>query len=120
MEELYSRQLQVIGKHNMKKILNLNILLIGVDSIGQECAKSLSLMGVGNIYIFDDTRYDKNKHYSRVISNKKNSSRDNLSNISKKLISVLNPNVNVIIISKEKPPHHIYHIQYIQYINLKK
>ena len=105
MEELYSRQLQVIGKHNMKKILNLNILLIGVDSIGQECAKSLSLMGVGNIYIFDDTRYDKNKHYSRVISNKKNSSRDNLSNISKKLISVLNPNVNVIIINTSE---HLY------------
>tara|TARA_B110000208_G_scaffold189540_1_gene251298 strand:- start:8124 stop:10988 length:2865 start_codon:yes stop_codon:yes gene_type:complete len=103
MNDLYSRQLNVIGKNNMKKILNLKILIIGSDIIGQECIKSLALMGIGHIYIYDNTLYDKHKHYSRIICRKdQNFKKTPLSCISKNLIHILNSNVNVKIISSDE------------------
>ncbi|KAF9764851.1 Ubiquitin-activating enzyme E1 1 [Nosema granulosis] len=52
-ESLYSRQLYVIGKDAMEKMMNSRILVIGMDGLGQEVVKNLCLMGVSHISIFD-------------------------------------------------------------------
>ena len=66
MDSLYSRQVGTIGKNAMSKLLKLKILVIGCDTIGVECIKSLSLMGVNKLYLYDNTIYN-NKYYGRII-----------------------------------------------------
>ena len=67
MEDKFSRQIGVLGTTTMKKISNLNILVIGADTIGTEMIKSLALMGVKKIYLYDQTIYS-NIHYGRLIT----------------------------------------------------
>jgi len=50
-ESLYSRQLYVIGKDAMEKMMKSRILVIGLDGLGQEVVKNLCLTGVSQIYI---------------------------------------------------------------------
>lgn len=52
-ESLYSRQLYVIGKDAMEKMMKSRILVIGLDGLGQEVVKNLCLTGVSQIYIHD-------------------------------------------------------------------
>lgn len=52
-ESLYSRQLYVIGKDAMQKMMSSRILVIGLDGLGQEVVKNLCLMGVSHISIYD-------------------------------------------------------------------
>jgi molybdopterin/thiamine biosynthesis adenylyltransferase len=42
MDALYSRQIGVLGKNAMKHISNLNVVIMGCDTIGIETAKSLA------------------------------------------------------------------------------
>ena len=64
MDSLYSRQVGTIGKNAMAKLLKLKILIIGCDTIGVECAKSLALMGVKKLYLYDNTIYNKYLSYT--------------------------------------------------------
>lgn len=52
-EELYSRQLYVIGYDAMKKMMNTRILLLGLDGLGQEIAKNICLAGIKSLTLFD-------------------------------------------------------------------
>lgn len=52
-EELYSRQLYVLGHDAMKKMQKSNILLIGVAGLGVEVAKNLALAGVKSLTLHD-------------------------------------------------------------------
>jgi len=67
MEFLYSRQIGVLGKHAMKHISNLNVVIMGCDTIGVETAKSLALMGIKSMYLFDNTKYSQ-EHYGRLLN----------------------------------------------------
>lgn len=51
---LYSRQIAEIGEKTMGQLSNLHILIIGQKSVGFECSKCMTLMGIGNIYLFDN------------------------------------------------------------------
>lgn len=64
---LYSRQIGAIGKTAMSKLMNIHILIIGCDTIGQECLKCLCLMGIGRISIYDPTLFNL-KHKKRLIN----------------------------------------------------
>jgi len=66
MEYLYSRQIGVLGKCTMTHISNLATIIIGCDTIGVETAKSLILMGIKKIYLYDNSVYSK-KHYGRLL-----------------------------------------------------
>lgn len=52
-EELYSRQLYVLGHDAMRKMQNTNILIIGLDGLGQEIAKNVILAGVNKVVLYD-------------------------------------------------------------------
>nr|XP_012323174.1 ubiquitin-like modifier-activating enzyme 7 isoform X1 [Aotus nancymaae] len=52
-EELYSRQLYVLGSPAMQKIRGARVLLSGLQGLGAEVAKNLVLMGVGSLTLHD-------------------------------------------------------------------
>nr|XP_048279406.1 ubiquitin-like modifier-activating enzyme 7 isoform X3 [Myodes glareolus] len=52
-EELYSRQLYVLGLPAMQRIRGVNVLLSGLQGLGAEVAKNLVLMGVGSLTLHD-------------------------------------------------------------------
>lgn len=72
MENLYSRQIGAIGKDAMAKIVNLKVVILGCDTVGVECVKSLALMGVKHFYLYDNTKVSQ-KYNGRIINYKKNS-----------------------------------------------
>ncbi|XP_076985390.1 ubiquitin-like modifier-activating enzyme 7 isoform X2 [Tamandua tetradactyla] len=52
-EELYSRQLYVLGVAAMQRIQGAKVLLSGLRGLGAEVAKNLVLMGVGSLTLHD-------------------------------------------------------------------
>ncbi|XP_055485740.1 ubiquitin-like modifier-activating enzyme 7 isoform X4 [Psammomys obesus] len=52
-EELYSRQLYVLGLPAMQRIKAAKVLLCGLRGLGAEVAKNLVLMGVGSLTLHD-------------------------------------------------------------------
>ncbi|XP_030723018.1 ubiquitin-like modifier-activating enzyme 7 isoform X2 [Globicephala melas] len=52
-EELYSRQLYVLGLPAMQRIQGAKVLLSGLQGVGAEVAKNLVLMGVGSLTLHD-------------------------------------------------------------------
>lgn len=54
-ENLYSRQLYVLGHEAMQKMMKTKVLVIGLDGLGQEIAKNLCLAGLKSIDLFDKT-----------------------------------------------------------------
>lgn len=53
-ESLYSRQLYVVGKDAMKKMMSSKVLVMGLDGLGQEIVKNICLTGVSKVALFDD------------------------------------------------------------------
>lgn len=52
-EELYSRQLYVLGPPAMQRMREAKVLLSGLQGLGAEVAKNLVLMGVGSLTLHD-------------------------------------------------------------------
>nr|XP_008507529.1 PREDICTED: ubiquitin-like modifier-activating enzyme 7 isoform X2 [Equus przewalskii] len=52
-EELYSRQMYVLGLPAMQRIQGAKVLLSGLQGLGAEVAKNLVLMGVGSLTLHD-------------------------------------------------------------------
>ena len=52
-ENLYSRQLYVLGHDAMEKMNNTTILISGMDGLGAEIAKNVILGGIKNIVLHD-------------------------------------------------------------------
>lgn len=52
-EELYSRQLYVLGPLAMQRIQKAKVLLSGLQGLGAEVAKNLVLMGIGSLTLHD-------------------------------------------------------------------
>uniref|UniRef100_A0A8D1MK57 Ubiquitin-activating enzyme E1 C-terminal domain-containing protein n=1 Tax=Sus scrofa TaxID=9823 RepID=A0A8D1MK57_PIG len=52
-EELYSRQLYVLGLPAMERIQGAKVLLSGLQGLGAEIAKNLVLMGIGSLTLHD-------------------------------------------------------------------
>lgn len=52
-ESLYSRQLYVVGREAMRKMMNSKVLVIGLDGLGQEVVKNVCLTGVSKVSLFD-------------------------------------------------------------------
>lgn len=52
-EQLYSRQLYAIGHDTMISIKDSSILIMGLSGLGTEIAKNASLIGFGNIDLYD-------------------------------------------------------------------
>ena len=51
---LYSRQIYTLGMETMKKLINLNIFIVGMEGLGVEISKNIILSGPKKVLIFDD------------------------------------------------------------------
>lgn len=104
MNNLYSRQIGAIGTDAMKKLMELKVLILGCDTEGMECAKSLALMGVKKMYLFDNTKITT-RHKGRLIVTHDNTV---LSQNCKKLVEELTTNCcEVITIGKKSLVNHL-------------
>ena len=63
--------------------------------VGVECIKSLSLMGVNKLYLYDNTIYN-NKYYGRIIY--KTGEKKKLSVLAMEFAKTLNPQISVEIL----------------------
>eukprot|EP00168_Porphyra_purpurea_P020171 TRINITY_DN838_c0_g1_i1.p1 TRINITY_DN838_c0_g1~~TRINITY_DN838_c0_g1_i1.p1 ORF type:complete len:660 (-),score=300.28 TRINITY_DN838_c0_g1_i1:553-2532(-) len=54
-EDLYSRQLYVLGHEAQRRMASSSVLLVGVDGVGVEIAKNLILAGLKSVTLFDPT-----------------------------------------------------------------
>ena len=104
MEELYfsrhSRTILTIGKESYLKIQNSKIFLIGLNPLGVEIAKSLLLMGINELFIFDNDIISKNDISSCFFYNN-NQIGKNKCDILIKSLNYLNPNSKIIQINNK-------------------
>ena len=59
LEDKFSRQIGAVGVNTMNKLLNINVVIIGASTIGQEVIKCLALLGVKSIHIYDTCQLTK-------------------------------------------------------------
>ena len=53
-EALYSRQLYVLGKEAMQRMMGSSVLIIGLNGLGVEIAKNVVLGGVKSVTLHDN------------------------------------------------------------------
>jgi len=53
-ENLYSRQIYVLGKEGMKNMVKSDVLLCGLGGLGVEIAKNIVLAGVKSVSLYDN------------------------------------------------------------------
>lgn len=95
-DNLYSRQVGVLGESCMKQINKLSVCLIHLDTTGFEIAKCLVLMGIKQLYI-QDSRIPNASHIGLNISIIKDCT-DTIATQTKKYLDTLNPFVEITII----------------------
>ena len=52
--DLYSRQIGAYGIETMGKLVNMKVVLVGMQGVGVETAKNLILAGPGSVVLCDD------------------------------------------------------------------
>jgi ubiquitin-activating enzyme E1 len=52
--DLYSRQIGAYGIETMGRLVNMKVVLVGLQGVGVEAAKNLTLAGPGSIVLCDD------------------------------------------------------------------
>ena len=84
----------LIGKNNLEKIKNLNILIIGIGGVGGYTLESLVRMGISNITIIDKDIIDSSNLNRQIITNQKNIGNKKVTEAKKRALSI---NKNIIL-----------------------
>ena len=111
----FSRQIGAVGKQTMQKLMDIKVLLIGAESIGLECAKCLSLLGINTLHILDNDKLTKKKATNLYYVNKDaKKMSDNIALFSKELNQslhteiwsklsfkkIMDKNIDIVIVTK--------------------
>jgi len=96
-ENLYSRQLYVVGKNEMNLITKTKVLIHGMTGAGLEIAKCLILAGVKNIFLYDNKKIEEKDLSINYYAQKKNTGEKRAQVVLNNL-QELNPNAEIIII----------------------
>lgn len=99
-ENLYSRQLYVIGKDAMNKITQSSILISGMSGLGVEIAKCVILSGVKNVTIHSNNIVTTKNLKSNYYATTQDIGKNQVEVVKSKLAS-LNPYVNLEIKTKK-------------------
>nr|CAH8849192.1 unnamed protein product [Trichobilharzia regenti] len=86
-ESLYSRQLYVYGTEGMRRMAATDILVIGLEGLGLEIAKNITLAGVKSVTLYDNTPDDIGHPRAEVCKNK---------------LGELNNHVSIHVLNKSK------------------
>ena len=101
---MYERLISLIGKENLKKIQNTNILIVGIGGVGGFALESLVRSGFQNITIIDGDTIDKSNLNRQIITNNKNLGKLKGEEATKRYIDInnnLNLTVHNIYLTKE-------------------
>ena len=98
-KSLYSRQIGTIGLETQQKLSQLRVFVYGLDSIGFEVVKCLTLMGVKKIYICPVVNSKKKYHIGRNFHLRSEEDLKNINQYSVEYFSQLNPYVEFEVIS---------------------
>ena len=93
-EDLYSRQLYVLGREAMQKMSQSNVLLCGLGGLGVEIAKNVILSGVKAVTLFDSKEVSMSDLGSQFYLSQENLGQ-NRAEASRDKLAELNPNVKV-------------------------
>jgi ubiquitin-activating enzyme E1 len=120
----FSRQIGAVGTKTMEKLMDLNILVLGAESAGQECIKCISLLGIRSLVVVDkDVLTNKRKQNLYYVSKDCKTLGENAVKFSKELNSsiiaeswnqinfnnIIKNKINAIIITKISN-HNIFNI----------
>ena len=97
-ENLYSRQIGTYGEEAMKKIINLNILILGLKGLGIEVAKNIILTGPEKVIIFDPSIVQLKDLGLNYYLKEKDIGKNRIDYSSIDCLSNLNPNTTVEIL----------------------
>ena len=100
-ENLYSRQIGTYGEETMKKISQLNILILGMKGLGIEVAKNIALTGPNRIIIFDPDIIQLKDLGSNYYIKEENVNKNRFDEICINPLSRLNPYIKVEILKQE-------------------
>ena len=101
---MYERLISLIGKENLKKIQNTNILIVGIGGVGGFALESLVRSVFKNITIIDGDTIDKSNLNRQIITNNKNLGKLKGEEATKRYIDInnnLNLTVHNIYLTKE-------------------
>jgi len=97
-EQLYSRQLYVMGHEAQRRMMSSTCLLIGTNGLGVEIAKNVILAGLSKLIVCDPlppTYYDLGAHFYLKESHVQDAAGVSRAAICRDALSQLNPHVNV-------------------------
>ena len=97
---MFDRTIALIGKDNLDKIKNSNILIIGVGGVGGYAIEALIRSGIENITLVDYDKIDISNINRQIIAKESNIGKSKVEEWKKRILEI-NSNVNVTII-KEK------------------
>ena len=97
-ENLYSRQIGTYGEEAMKKILNLNILILGIKGLGIEVAKNIILTGPNSVFIYDNNICELRDMGTNYYLKKEDINKNRIDYSSFQFLSNLNPYTKVKIL----------------------
>jgi len=93
-ENLYSRQLYVLGKDAMNNMANSDVLISGINGLGLEIAKNVALCGVRSITLHDTKNISMSDLQTNYYANIKHIGK-NRADVSAKKLSELNMYVKI-------------------------
>lgn len=100
--DLYDRQIRTLGEDANQKILTSSVVIIGLENgLATEIGKNLCLLGVSEIYLFDNENVQKENIETGFYYSESNIGKIRSHVLSEK-IKELNPYVNVVPIFSEK------------------
>lgn len=92
---LYERLSLVVGKNNLNKINNKNIVLIGLGGVGGSCFESLIRSGILNITVCDYDKFEETNLNRQILCNSTNIGKLK-TDVASKFAKNINSNCNVI------------------------
>lgn len=90
----------LIGNDNIKKISNINVLLVGIGGVGGSCLEMLIRSGINNITIIDYDIFEESNLNRQILSLNNNIGKSKVE-VAKERILSINPECNITIYNKK-------------------
>ena len=92
--EQFSRTERLIGKENLEKIKNKNIIIFGLGGVGSYVAEALARCGVGKMTVVDKDTVDITNINRQIIATDKTVGMNKTDAMEERVLSI-NPNVKI-------------------------
>jgi len=94
MENIFDRQIILIGKDNQKKLLKKRIAVFGLGGVGGHCAEALVRAGIGHLTLIDFDTISVTNLNRQIIATTKNIGELKVTEAKKRFMDI-NPEVHI-------------------------